>query len=285
MSQFTLHFFKEKSRSIDLDRLIEFFEEIDGFDIHMDEKSVRFEYRHPQLGYQARFQITPKSRVPNISRLSPQYLEINFHLELPILTPVYAAKTIISMCKKLSDTFNLYVYSELFSDVLPFNFDTVVHVFLQVRRAFLEKYPEKQQHYFFMKESKLSAVLRYLEDAEKLEAFYASSHVVVPEYSFIKDENDKPYLAFEWKEGQATIFPPFVDYILYRHQDQSVKVISYTDFLDKAGKFLSEVPGFLQGTKVVSKKYQAKANKVARKGKFHPISKQFSTYRLHQLLD
>ena len=46
MSLFNIHFFKEKSRKIDLEQLIAFFESIEGFHIEMDEKSVRLYYTH-----------------------------------------------------------------------------------------------------------------------------------------------------------------------------------------------------------------------------------------------
>jgi len=87
MSLFNIHFFKEKSRKIDLEQLIAFFESIEGFHIEMDEKSVRLYYTHPRLQHESLFVITPKSQVPDIYRLSPKFLDLNFHLEMPILTP------------------------------------------------------------------------------------------------------------------------------------------------------------------------------------------------------
>lgn len=88
MAEFHVHFFKEKSRKIDLEVLIAFFEEIKGFIVEMDNESVRFLYTHPRLGQKARFVITPKSQVPDIYRLSPKFLDLNFHLEMNLLTPL-----------------------------------------------------------------------------------------------------------------------------------------------------------------------------------------------------
>ncbi len=101
MAQFHIHFFKEKSRKIDLDTLIQFFDDIEGIKTEMDEQSVRFLYTHPRLGHQAKFLITPKSQVPDIYRLSPRFLDLNFHLEMPLLTPNYIANHLFEIVKKI----------------------------------------------------------------------------------------------------------------------------------------------------------------------------------------
>ncbi|MBU1140900.1 MAG: hypothetical protein KKG64_00090, partial [Firmicutes bacterium] len=125
MAQFNIHFFKEKSRKIDLELLIAFFEEIEGIKVEMDEKSVRFNYLHPRLPFEARFLITPKSQVPDIYRLSPKFLDLNFHLEMPILTPDYVAKHLFDLVKKVSERFDFHIYNEMFEDVLPFKMDVL----------------------------------------------------------------------------------------------------------------------------------------------------------------
>ena len=74
MAQFNIHFFKEKSRKIDLEQLIAFFERIEGITVEMDEKSVRFLYLHPRLGYEAKYVI------PMISIFIMSYLRMCFPL-------------------------------------------------------------------------------------------------------------------------------------------------------------------------------------------------------------
>ncbi|VEU82382.1 hypothetical protein [Acholeplasma hippikon] len=285
MSQFYLHFFKEKSRTIDMEQVIEHFESEEGFEVEMDDKAVRFLYSHPRLGYVCAFYITRKSQVPNIQRVSPKYLEVNFHLELPILSPNYFVKHVIQLVKKVCDKFDLFVLSEMFNDVLEFNADRIFRVYQMVKKAYLEKYPEEQDKYYFFREEKLNSVLRYMDEMVSLQAYYDDLDTIVPKYHFIKDEEDNPYLAVEWKENSLTVFPPYVDYLLYRQADDMVKVIDYNEFLKKTEKLLLDVPGFLQGTKVVSKKANKKLNKIARKGKFTPVAKSFSRYHLHQVLD
>ena len=158
-TQFNIHFFKEKSRKIDLELLIAFFEEIEGIKVEMDEKSVRFNYLHPRLQYEARFLITPKSQVPDIYRLSPKFLDLNFHLELPLLTPDYVAKYLFEMVKKICDRFDFHIYNEMFEDVLPFKMDVVAKVFNMLKEAYIEKNPVILSDYHILEKEKTNSIL------------------------------------------------------------------------------------------------------------------------------
>jgi len=285
LSQFYLHFFKEKSRELDKEKVIEFFDNEPGFEVEMDERSVRIYYTHPTLGYPCAFYLTPKSQVPNIQRISPKYLEVNFHLELPILSPTYFVKSVIQIVKKICDKFNLYVLSEMFSDVLEFNQERILKVFQMVKKAFLEKYPQNEEKYFFVKEDKLSGALRYIDEIKVLQDYYDDLETIVPKYHLIKDENNKPYFACEWKEMTLTVIPPYTDLLLFHQADGVLKVIDYQEFLEKNKKLLLDVPGFLQGTKVIPKKQVKKLSKSAKKDKWIPVSHSFAKYHLHELLD
>ena len=150
MSLFNIHFFKEKSRKIDLELLIHFFEEIEGMNVEMDEKSVRFKYTHPRLNYEALFIITPKSCVPDIYRLSPKFLDLNFHLEMPILTPDYVAKHLFELVKKVCDRFDFHIYNEMFEDVLPYKQEVVHKVFGMMKTAYIDKNPVLMSDYFIL---------------------------------------------------------------------------------------------------------------------------------------
>lgn len=285
MSQFYLHFFKEKARSIDTYQMEKFFSAIEGFELVADDKEVRFNYMHPNLGYQASFVFTRKSKVPNIQRVSPKYLDLNFHLEVPILTPYFFIRFLNGIVKKICEEFNIFILSEMFKDVLGFNAESILKAFTLVKRAYIEKYPDEANRYYFIREEKLNSILRYIDEQKGLSKYYEETNTQVPPYKFIKDETQKPYLGVEWKENDLVVFPPHINYILYRQENDIVKIIDFEEFLSKTDKFLTDVPGFLQGTKVINKKYIKKISKIAKKHKFSPVTKNFTRYHLHQLLD
>lgn len=265
--------------------VIDFFETIEGMEVEMDEKSVRFLYTHPRLGYSCVFFITPKSQVPNIQRLSPQYLEVNFHLRLPILSPNYFVKHVIQLIKKVCDRFNFFVLSEMFEDVLSYNAERIFKVFEMVKRAYIEKYPNEANNYVFIKDEKLSGILRYIDEKDALQRYYDDLDTLLPKYYFIKDEQEQSYIATEWKEHDTIVFPPFLDYVLFHQTDGVIKVISYDEFVEKFNKQLLDVPGFLQDTKVIPKKHSKSINKKTKKMKWTPITKSFTKQGLNIFMD
>lgn len=283
MGKFNLYFFKERSRAIDIDALIGFFDQYESITVEMDERSVRFKYLHPKLGYQAVFYITPKSQVPNIYALNPKYLEINFHFEIPILTPNYVVKQMIEIAKEVSERFNLFVYSEFFSDVLPFKSDTIFRAYSLVKNAYIEKYPHEAERFIYVSTEKLSAILRYLDEMIQLHNYYKDLNTYVPKYLLFKDGR-KPIFSVEWKEGELTVFPPYLDYVIYRVAGK-LKMVAYEDFLNQNQKYLMDVPGFLKGTSVLTKKFSKKVHGSMKKVKFNTIEQQFMHLNLHELMD
>lgn len=284
MAQFNIHFFKEKSRKIDLEQLIAFFEQVEGITVEMDEKSVRFKYLHPRLNYDALFVITPKSQVPDIYRLSPKFLDLNFHLEMPILTPDYVARQLFELVRKVCDTYDFHIYNEMFEDVLPFKMDVVFKVFHMVKEAYISKNPVLLSDYHLMSKEKLHQIFRYLDDLYELQNYYKELDTYVPKYHFLTTEKKKLVIGIEWKEHTLTVFPPQLDYIFYRVGNE-IKVISYEEALPLIEKNLQDVPGFIKGTKVIPKKTAKKVYKTMKKTKFMLVNHTFAKENVKRLLD
>jgi len=284
MAQFNVHFFKEKSRKIDLDQLIAFFDDIEGITVEMDEKSVRFNYLHPRLHYEARFLITPKSQVPDIYRLNPKYLDLNFHLEMVILTPDYVAKHLFEIVKKVCERFNFHIYNEMFEDVLPFKIDVLNKVFAMLKEAYIVKNPVILSDYHILPKEQLSSLLRYLDDLLELQKYYKELETYVPRYHFLTTEKKELVIGMEWKEHSLTVFPPYLDYLFYRIGNE-IKIVAYDEAYQLIEKFLLDVPGFIRETKVLPKKTSSKVFKIMKKTKFSLINHTFSKENVKHLLD
>ena len=284
MAQFHIHFFKEKSRKIDLDTLIQFFDDIEGVKTEMDEQSVRFLYTHPRLGHQAKFMITPKSQVPDIYRLSPKFLDLNFHLEMPLLTPNYVADQLFEIVKKICQRFDFHIYNEMFEDVLPYKYEVLSKVYHMLKQAYVDKNPVIMSNYFIMHTDKLSAIYRYLDDHYELQKYYQDLDTYVPPYHFLKTESKKLVIGIEFKEHTMTVFPPYLDYVFYRVQNE-IKVLNALEVLEMLDSYIQDVPGFIKGTKVLPKKFMKKAHKAIKKHDFEKISHTFEKVDLKYLLD
>jgi hypothetical protein len=284
MAQFHIHFFKEKSRKIDLDTLIQFFDDIEGVKTEMDEQSVRFLYTHPRLGHQAKFLITPKSQVPDIYRLSPRFLDLNFHLEMPLLTPNYIADHLFEIVKKICQRFDFHIYNEMFEDVLPYKYEVLSKVYHMLKQAYIDKNPVIMSNYFIMHTDKLHSIYRYLDDHYELQKYYQDLDTYVPPYHFLKTESKNLVIGIEFKEQTMTVFPPYLDYVFYRVHNE-IKVLNALEVLEVLDKLIQDVPGFIKGTKVLPKKFMKKAHKTIKKHDFEKISHTFEKVDLKYLLD
>ncbi len=285
MEQFYLHFFKEKVRNIDKEEIVKYLTEEFDFKLEVDDEVVSLLYKHPTLEYEASFHITKKSMVPDIYKISPNFVDVKFHLEIPLLTPNYFFGSILEIVKRLSYRFDLYSYHELFDDVYEYNYERTITVFKMIKNALYEKYPHKLQNYYIISENRLSALLKYLNEQQTLANYYSDLNIHVPGYLYIKDADNNAYLASNWNEGELTVFPPSINYILFKRKDGLIKVIEAKEFYDVNHKLLDEIPGFLQGTKVISKKGYKKILKTAKKGKWEPVTKVFTKYNFSQLID
>ncbi|HHW80037.1 MAG TPA: hypothetical protein GX742_04430 [Acholeplasmataceae bacterium] len=284
MEYFKVHFFKEKVRTINVEELIAFFENLEDFTIEMDEDSVRFNYKHPRLGYTAQFLIMPKSQISDIHRLNPRYLAINVHLELPLLTPDYFARHMFLIAKKLADKFNYFVYQSYFEDVLPFKLELLMKIFNLVKDKYLELNPKIAAEYHMISKDNLSAILRYTDDNLELQKFYRDLETYVPYYYILLNNENEINLAIEWTDDTLTVIPPHLDYIFY-NKGSEVVILKYNEVSEQISKFLDDVPGFLRNTLVVPKKNKKKVLKVMRKYKFTKINDRFTKIDLKTLLD
>lgn len=283
MAKFNIYFFKKKSRKIDLDQLIAFFESIEGFNIQIDEQSACFNYLHPRLHYDAQFIITPKSQVPDIYRLSPKFLDLNFRLEITILTPDFVAKQLFELVKKICDTFDFHIYNEMFEDVMTYKPEVVLKVFQMIKEAYIKKNQLILGNFQFVEKEKLQDIFRYLDDQYELQEYYKELQTYVPKYHFLTVDK-KLKIGIEWKENTLTVFPPYLDFLFYRQSEQ-IKVVTYQQAAQLFDKYVEDVPGFIKGTKVVSKSNAKKVYRIMKKTKFDAVDHTFAKTNIKNLMD
>jgi hypothetical protein len=281
--QFNVHFFKEKNNEIDFERIRMHFDDIDGFKESFDDTAARFEYTHPRLGHQAAFVVTPKTQVPDIYRLNPKYLDVNFHLEMPILTPDYVAKHLFDFVRGVCATFQLHIYNEMLENVLPYRQETLFKAFQMVKDAYINKNTLLMKDYHRLPKDKLTQVLRYMDDQSELRKYYKEQDTAVPGYHFLKNEKSL-VIGIEWIEQTLTLFPPRIDVVFLRSGDQ-IRVIPYDVIKETAGKYLEDVPGFIKGTKVITRKNLKKVCKILKKTTSDIVGQTYTKETVMHLLD
>ncbi|NLN50788.1 MAG: hypothetical protein GX149_04120 [Acholeplasmataceae bacterium] len=287
MNNFILHFFKAKTRQFDYEKLLSFFDEIPETEVEEateDSTELRILYRNPVLKSEANFVISRKSTVREIHKLDPQYLDVNFRLEVPLRTPNFNAKFIFKIARDLAEEFEFAVFNSLFEDVLNFRMEVVERVFELTKEHYKEKHGYKFENVYFYPEEELNDCLKYVNEQYDLQRYYKEQNVYVPNYYIVVDESKKVYFAIEWEENKRTVFPPHIKYIYYHTGFQTV-ILPYDEVMAKIEKFTTNVPGFIQNTKVIAKKQHNRVSKAIRRTKFSQVEKTLIRIDLSQIID
>ena len=263
MSQFRVHFFKEKNQTINVEAIFAFFSYELGFSVEADETNARFIFEHKTLHLKCLFMITPKTTVPDIYRLNPKYLDINIHFEMPIMTTSYMANKFFKFIESFARKFHLFIYHPLFEDVLSYHYDVLYQVYSMLKEASIRKDMSLLEPFEVIDDHILFHLFKYSDDLFDLKKYYEDVDTFVSSYELTKCQHQM-YIGFHWYDQQPAVIPPFVN-ICYFHIGETVKIISYLDIEQHLEKFTVKVPGTIEGTKVVPKKLLPKALKILKK--------------------
>lgn len=262
MSVFKIHFFKEKSRVIDIDELMTYFEK-KQYIKEMSDRFLKFTYEHPALKTSFYFTLTPKSTVPDIYRLNPKFLDVNFDISLPVLMTKFMLEIALSDMYAFSKHFNLALYHPLFEDVSPYDQDMIVEVFYMFQKAYIKKHPQHLDQFTRMDKDVLYNMSTYTNDIVALKQYFNDANTYVPKYQVIKCD-EEVIVGFMFNQDVLTVIPPFATVCLYRVFDQIV-TIDLKHFEPIIDKYFTKVPGTIQGTRVLLKKYSKHMRKFMNK--------------------
>ena len=275
---FNLYFFKDRSVSIDIQKVFGFFEQIDGCSFEYTDEKVTIIYEERNLNTKAIFYLTKRLAVPNIYKLNPKYANLNFHVEIDPMIPDFKALVLFKMMASFAHTFDLYVYCELFENILSFKIDTVVAAYTYFKKACKQLKKEEFENFHYIDKEKCDAIFEYIYEIVRLQLYYKDENIYVPKISFLASNlTDEVYTAIEWTEDTKTIFPSFVDFVYYKSGSE-VKCVKYKEIKNVGEKYLNELPGFMKDTKVLNDSGVKKMKKIMKKAKFNLVNT--SAYKL-----
>jgi hypothetical protein len=268
MSYFKIHFFKEKSRVIDIDELMTYFEK-KQYTQEMNDKYLRFHYEHPALHTKFYFTLTPKTTVPDIYRLNPKFLDVNFELSLPILMSSFMLEVALKEISSFSKYFKLSLYHPLFEDVSPYDEGMLLEVYEMFQKAYLNKHPEYAKPYTFISKETLYAMSSYTNDMQSLKQYFNDVDIFVPKYQVIQCDEELT-IGFMWNIDVITVIPPLANVCFYRLHDDIVMIdLKHLEPIIEI--YFAKVPGTISGTRVLIKKYKKKVNQFMKKLPFKNV--------------
>lgn len=280
-----IHFFRDSNlEKLDFLKVFEFFESYPNFKIYYTDDEVQIDYRDDDFKFAYRYLITKKSRVSQIYKLNPQYLNVNFLLELPVLIPSFLVKEILSLTQKLCKLFDLEIYNDVFPDVQPFNLADVVVLFEEMRRETIAQYGMQDKLSF--EKDKLDEICRYQRSVASLREYY-HNEVEVNLVEPIIDKITNEYgISVVWNVGVPTVFPPHLSYIYVKEEQNIPFLVRRKDFMSIMGKYLIEIVNFLPDMYILKPKQAKSSRKALNKlRKVAIINQNFKSVRLANLID
>lgn len=282
--KFQIFFFKENTRSLDTPALVDFLLEDENMSLVTTDDQVSINYSNSLVGLDYSLIFTKTSRVPDIARLSPKYLDLDFFVEYDMLLPLFKVNMISSVIEKICSRFNLLIYNYLFEDVTSFTRDIIKTGYDRARRLYKEKYPSEYQGLVFVTKSKLDAYYKYVLDAKATNEYYNNKYLFLDAYFGLNVEKGEMCLISNFRLDCSLIIPPGVDVIELELNGNKF----YYDFKEVEvliKKYIKEFPGFVGNTKMIDENHIKKVKKILSKMKVKPIMERISLVEQERLID
>lgn len=280
-----LHFFRNSDlEKIDFTKVFEFFDSYPNFKIFYTEEDVQIVYRDDDFKFSYRYLITKKSRVKEIYKLNPMYLNVNFLLELPVMIPTFLAKEILAITLKICKLFDLEIYHDTFEDVQQFNSVDVLILFEKMREQYIEEYGLNDK--IMYPHEKLNEICKFQRSVESLRDYYQHEVEVNLCQPIIEANTNEFGISSVWNVGKPTVFPPHIDYYYIHDEQNIIFLVNRKDFYSLMNKYLVEVETILPDMFILKQK-QAKASKkiVNKLKKCAIVDKNFKNVRLCDMID
>jgi len=283
--KYELFFFKENNRYIDIEELFRFFSYSPFIKVEIHDDEVLFLYNNSNIGLKARFIISKMSKVPDIYRLNPKYLDLDIRLELDPMLPNFKLNIILDIVAELCQRFNFACYNVLFEDVSIYRKDLVIQSYEITRDKYKENNIIEYKSLNFISKDKLTDIFKYLYEKEELIKYYESDNLFFPEIKFLKSRTTgRIYVACQFEEEKLFVFPPRVDLIYFKLN--GLEKVYYSDeVLTAFERYTYELPGFGRNTKVLDKIGVKKSKKILNHIDFTEVCDTFEEISKDSIID
>ena len=104
--KYELFFFKEGNRYLNIEELFNFFNYCPFISVDTSKDEVEAKYYNPSIELEASFHLTKVSKVPDIHRLDPKFLDLDIYLSIDPMMPLYKVGVILDLVSDLCQKFD-----------------------------------------------------------------------------------------------------------------------------------------------------------------------------------
>lgn len=283
--KYELFFFKENNRYLDIEELFRYFNYCPYITVDTSKEDVEVVYYNKAIELKASFHLTKVSKVPDIYRLSPKFLDLDIYLSADPMMPMFKFNVLVDFVSDLCKKFDFSVYNILFEDVSIFRKELVLKSYELMRSAYNEKFPMEYTSLNYVPKEKVNDIFKYLYERKDLETYCHGDDLYFPVPYFVKSNSTgQVYLASDLEEDKLYVFPPQCDLLFYRNNDK-FEIIYADELLSVVEKYTYDLPGFIHDTKVLDKTGARKLRKIISRTKFSEINDSFSNIDLETIID
>ncbi len=281
----TIHFFRNRNlKRIEYDKLINYFTDMPSFRRYDADDFVELLNLDENFELSYRFLITKRSRVNSIYNLSPDFVNINFLLEFPLLIPSVMAREILKLTQEMCKIFELETYYNGIQNIEPFNMVKLINYFETERMLYLEK--NKVVDKYFFNKDKLSTICKFQQNIDNLRDIYKDDYKVNRYKIMVNPNNDDVVISVGWQLGTPMVFPPYLTHVQIEDDNNLPIMIPADIFFKYTSKYLTEVKEFLPEMYLLKAKQAQKVKKYLRKFKKESIPANFyKVIRISDLLE
>lgn len=282
--KFELFFFKENTRTYDVEALINLILSDSSFSLRNADDRLTLKYSNQIVKLDYSFNFTKASRVPDINRVSPKFLDLDFYVEFDVLLPTYKLNLIINTIENVCRTFGLSIYHVWFEDVSAFSKTLITDAYDKVRLSYKDQFPLEYKPLKYISKDKLEAYYRYTLEGKATNEYYNNQYYFLDLYFVENLTYNRVKLATELKLESSIIIPPFVDVIVIEKNGKK----SYYDYdavFQQINKYTKEFPGFIGNAVMIEEKNIKKVVKVITKMKLNPTVDRIEKISEESLVD
>ncbi len=279
-----IYFFRKNSLGkIDYNKLLEYFETIPNFKTYYNADNVEMHYYDHEFEFEYVFMITKQSRVARIYDLNPMYTNINFMVEIPLLIPTFLAKEILALVQKITKLFDLEIYHDELKDVVPFSLVDSLVLFEKNRVNYLDNNIVRNK--ILYDSEKLNVICKYQRSIPNLIDHYNKTVAVGLVKPILDEENEKAGISYTWEFGKAAIFPPYVDYVFIKTEEETI-LLKREDLYRILTKYFIEIKTVLPDLYIIKDKQARKVRKEYKNLKrLQILNHQFVSLRLCDVIE
>lgn len=282
---FTISFFKSRNlEKIDYAEVILYFEKELNCKVSYSDEDVKMEYHDRIFDIDYQFMITKRSRVSNLALLNPEFVNIRFLVEIPLVIPEQVSRQIITIIEKVCNRFNLAIYYEGLNDVEPLDIVKLMKTLHNERRKVLSSLTDDL---YFIDNVVLSHIANYHQVLDYINN-NLNENLTLSKYQLLSDgESNNILLASTFKLDSIAVIPPHLDYLIVLDKDVH-QYLPTKIFYKKALKYMVVLKDYIPDADLlyINEKYTHKISRIIRRlSKYYVHDKSFVNIEINNIIE